>query len=103
MTSKELALELIKNVEVTAPENFEALKAEVAEKVTAFVQQEKTLAEDWLSSEERFYEVIANIIDAKWDTGVFDAVDNILILKVVTAALKPMKIYEKMKAIADKG
>lgn len=100
MTEKELALKIIEETS-SAPEEAEALMQNIMAQCKALVEKKKSLVDDMLSSEDRFYEVIACIIDEKWDTGIFDPIDNVVILAVVRGALKPIKAYEKIKAFVD--
>jgi len=96
MDNKELALKIINEISAT-PQEAESLMEGVLAQGKALVEKKRSLVDEMLETEDKFYAVIAEIIDARWDTGIFDALDYPVILAVVKGACKPLKLYERVR------
>lgn len=96
MNPKDLAISLIASSN-QAPQDLETLKQEVSDSIKKFAQPRQDLIKELVEDEEKFYDTVAHIIDAKWDSGILDPIDYIAIKAVVKGALKKLDIYSKIK------
>ncbi len=96
MNPKELAKAIIANSDAN-PQNLETFKQKVKTAVVEQAVPDEALRNELLESEEKFHKTIAEIIDIKWDSGLIDVIDNLLILAVVKAALGKLDAYNELK------
>jgi len=91
MESKELAARLMAEVE-QLPGVSQTLVKTVVDTVKTEIKEGRVLLGELLESEDKFFQTLADIVDASTNTGLLDPWDNGLIRKFIERTLRPLLV-----------